>query len=104
MAATGERLLGFHWTKVHRRDPTPGASGGQAPVGEVYVLGVDPRSGVRGLGAPLTAIGLDHLAGQGLDTVMLYVEGDNERALRLYRRFGFVDYLTNVVYRRPPTG
>jgi mycothiol synthase len=70
----------------------------------VYVLGVDPRSGVRGLGAPLTAIGLDHLARQGLDTVMLYVEGDNERALRLYRRFGFVDYLTNVVYRRPPTG
>ena len=82
-----ERLLGFHWTKVH-----PGG------LGEVYVLAVDPDSPVRGLGAPLTSAGLAHLAGAGLRTVMLYVEGDNDRARRLYERMGFETWNTNVVY------
>lgn len=105
-----DRVLGFHWTKVHRTDPTPLAGGGGAAhgadragsaIGEVYVLAVDPESTVRGLGGPLTAAGLHHLAQQGLPTVMLYVEGDNDRALSLYRRFGFVTAVTDVVYAGP---
>lgn len=90
-----DTVLGFHWTKVH----SPEA------LGEVYVLGVDPAgrldgAPVRGLGGPLTAVGLQYLAGRGLNTVLLYVEGDNDRALRLYRRLGFTTYSTDVVYRR----
>jgi len=107
-----ERVLGFHWTKVHRVDPTPGvgpADPGSAraapapagPVGEVYVLGVDPESPVRGLGTPLTAAGLNYLADRGPSTVMLYVEAENAAALKLYRRFGFSTAMTNVVYARP---
>ncbi len=93
-----DTLLGFHWTKVHTEGPEP--------LGEVYVLGVDPAgrsagAAVRGLGGPLTAAGLQHLATHGLRTVLLYVEGDNDRALRLYRRLGFTTYATDVVYRRP---
>ena len=100
----GGALLGFHWTKVHPTDPTPRAdeSGGSGPVGEIYVLGVDPRAAVRGLGGVLTRVGLQYLSGRpGLKTVMLYVEGDNDRALALYRRFGFAVSGTDVVYRRP---
>ncbi len=67
----------------------------------MYLVGVDPRSPVRGLGRPLTAVGLNHLQGRGLDTVMLYVESDNEPALKLYRRFGFERYQSDVVYARP---
>jgi mycothiol synthase len=89
-----ERVLGFHWTKVHPSDP---------PVGEVYVLGVDPAAGVRGLGGPLTTIGLDHLRRQGLGAVILYVESDNERAVRLYERHGFRTSVRNVVYARVGT-
>jgi mycothiol synthase len=110
-----ERVLGFHWTKVHPVDPTPGADpqpedgptiapdGTQppGPVGEIYVLGVDPESPVRGLGTPLTAAGLNYLADRGLSTVMLYVEADNASALKLYRRFGFATAVSNVVYSRP---
>ena len=92
----GDELLGFHWTKVHDRGAGLGESG---PIGEIYVLGVDPDAGVRGLGRMLTDVGLRHLAGRGLFTVMLYVEADNDRALRLYERAGFVVQLTNVVYR-----
>ena len=112
-----ERVLGFHWTKVHPVDPTPGADpepddgsaiaadGAQppGPVGEIYVLGVDPESPVRGLGAPLTVAGLEYLAGRSLDTVMLYVEADNAPALKLYRRFGFSTAVSNVVYARGAT-
>ena len=89
------RLLGFHWTKVH-----PPVAAGADPIGEVYVLGVDPGAGVPGLGTALTRIGLEHLAGKALSTVILYVEGDNERALGLYRKFGFSVAGTDVVYAR----
>ena len=93
--------MGFHWTKIHQRDPSPGSAAARGPIGEVYVLGVDPDAGLRGLGGPLTAAGLDYLAARGLDTVMLYVEGDNDRAIRLYERFGFRTAVTNAVYARP---
>ncbi|GGM15627.1 mycothiol synthase [Nakamurella endophytica] len=102
-----DRLLGFHWTKVHAADPRTGADA----AGEVYVLGVDPLSPVRRLGAPLTLAGLRYLAGLGVGEVLLYVEGDNEPALRLYRRLGFTTSRTDVVYRPgedphspPPSG
>jgi mycothiol synthase len=95
-----DRVLGFHWTKVHPIDPTPPPDAAPGPVGEVYVLAVDPSSPVRGLGTPLTLAGLVHLAGRGLDTVLLYVEADNEAALRLYRRLGFADYAADTVYAR----
>ena len=97
----GAELLGFHWTKVHPQDrgsdgPDTGPSGA---IGEIYVLGVDPDAGVRGLGTVLAHAGLRHLGERGLRTVMLYVEQDNVRAVRLYERSGFTVHLTNVVYR-----
>ncbi len=95
------RLLGYHWTKVHDTDPTPtGRSGPAGPLGEIYVLGVDPASPIRGLGTPLTVTGLAHLRDRGPADVSLYVEGDNVRALRLYERLGFTRFLTDVVYAR----
>jgi mycothiol synthase len=95
-----DTVVGFHWTKTHQADPSPDPGGG-GPVGEVYVLGVDPQSGLHGLGRPLTAAGLDYLTARGMDTVMLYVEGDNHRAVALYERFGFQRFRTNAVYARP---
>lgn len=95
-----DTVLGFHWTKVHPPQPA------SVELGEVHVLGVDPLATVggrpaRGLGGPLTAAGLAYLAARGLQTVMLYVEGDNVRALRLYRRLGFETFSMDVVYRLP---
>ena len=50
-------------------------------LGEVYVVGVRPDAQGGGLGKALTAIGLRHLAAQGLPTAMLYVDADNTAAL-----------------------
>ncbi|WP_024794216.1 mycothiol synthase [Tomitella biformata] len=88
-AAEPERLLGFHWTKVHAGEPA---------LGEVYVVGIDPTAQGRGLGATLTLAGLRHLRGLGLETVLLYVEGDNGPALRTYERLGFSRYRADVAY------
>jgi len=84
-------LLGFHWTKVHR-DEDP-------PYGEVYVVATNPKAAGRGLGTLLTNVGLRHLATQGVDEVILYVDGDNDPAVAVYENQGFTTLRTEVQYR-----
>jgi len=90
-ASSQEEIVGFHWTKRE-----PGAT-----AGEVYVIGVDPTAGVRGLGTPLLGAGLHYLRDTGATTVDLYVEADNTRALSLYRRYGFGPVTSDVMYSAP---
>jgi mycothiol synthase len=93
LAVDGEgTLLGYHWTKVHPPTAT------EPSMGEVYVLGVDPAAHGRGLGRVLTLAGLHHLAGRGLDTVLLYVEADNAPAVRVYEKLGFAVHTADVMY------
>jgi mycothiol synthase len=87
-------LVGFHWTKIHPADPARGG----VPLGEVYVLGVDPAAQGGGLGRALTVAGLRYLAGRGLTEVLLYVDGDNTAALRTYRGLGFMPAALDVMY------
>ncbi|HEU5270876.1 MAG TPA: mycothiol synthase [Jatrophihabitans sp.] len=95
LAVSGEKILGYHWTKVHASrfgvavDP---------PLGEVYVLGIDPDAQGMRLGSALLAAGLRHLLDRGLHTVLLYVEQDNPAALRLYRRAGFSRHSADLQY------
>ncbi|WP_235545474.1 mycothiol synthase [Phycicoccus sp. Soil802] len=89
-------VAAFHWTKVDPEqrssvDPTKTA-------GEVYVVGVHPAYQGRGLGRPVTALGLAHLAGLGLAEVVLYVDGDNQAAIRTYTGLGFRSIMVDVMY------
>jgi mycothiol synthase len=85
-------LLGYHWTKVHpKQGPHPA-------IGEVYVVGVTPDAQGSGLGKALTVAGIRHLQEKGLHAVMLYVDVDNEAAVALYRKLGFVRWDTDVMY------
>ncbi len=95
------RLVGFHWTKVHGSGPASGEHA-HAPVGEVYVLGVDPSEQGRGLGPALTLAGLHSLAARGLDTVLLYVDESNRPATAVYERLGFARAATDVCWSRDP--
>jgi mycothiol synthase len=88
---TEERLLGFHWTKVHEL---------AEPLGEVYVVGVDPDAQGGGLGKALTIAGLRYLKDSGLRQVMLYVESDNAPAVRVYTRLGFTLWDADVQFGR----
>lgn len=74
-------LAAFCWTKVHH-DASP-------PMGEIYVIAVDPQFHGLGLGRALTIAGLDHLAGIGLKVGMLHVDAANTAAMALYTSLGF---------------
>jgi mycothiol synthase len=93
------KLAGFCWTKVHP-DHRP-------PLGEIYVVAVDPGFRGLGLGRDLVVAGLDHLAAQGLTMAMLYVDAENAGALGLYEELGFVTdhvdraYVGDVAGRSP---
>ena len=108
-------MVGFHWTKVHGGSGHngPGHKGpghkGPAhhehvhqhdPIGEIYVLAVDPDSGIRGLGRALSIIGLTYLRSLGLTQAMLYVDEVNSRAISLYEGLGFAHWDTDILYRR----
>ncbi len=90
LAISGGRMIGYHWTKQH-----------EDQVGEVYVLGVDPLDGGRGLGRALLGVGLAHLKRRGNVTVQLYVESDNEGAIALYSAYGFRVVRRDVMYASP---
>jgi mycothiol synthase len=102
LLATGSdgELLGFHWTKVHGAHRDDSATHAHDPIGEVYVLGVDPSAAGLGLGTALTLAGLRYLRGQGLEQAMLYVDESNTTAIRLYTRLDFARWTTDVSYRR----
>ena len=114
-----DEVAAFHWTKVDPGTPTVGrAHGGRGhdgegreashavgegreashSAGEVYVVGVHPRYQGRGLGRPLTALGLAHLASLGLEEVDLYVDGDNHAAIHTYTALGFRSIMVDVMY------
>jgi mycothiol synthase len=114
------RLVGFHWTKVHGghgADEPHGHPDGTThahehehghherehhdhpPIGEVYIVGVDPSEQGRGLGPALTLVGLRSLQARGLADVLLYVDESNEAAVKTYTRLGFERHATDVLYR-----
>lgn len=91
VAWRGGAMVGFHWTKQHDNH-----------LGEVYVLGVDPRAAGTGLGKVLLSAGLRHLRDRGNTAVELYVESDHTAAVRLYRGFGFATVSRDVMYVLTP--
>ncbi|MGU3411781.1 mycothiol synthase [Microbacterium sp. M1A1_1b] len=82
-------LVGSCWLKV------------DDGVGEFYAVAVRPDQQGRGLGGVLMRAGSARLVGRGLQAQALYVEGDNEPALALYRRSGFTQHAIDVQYAAP---
>jgi mycothiol synthase len=64
---------------------------------------VDPSEQGTGLGKALTIVGLRHLRQLGLPDAMLYVDGDNEAAIRLYTGLGFTRWETDVMFSKSAT-
>ncbi len=91
------RMAGFCWTKIHPADEERPDEGHGAALGEIYVVAAHPDFHGIGLGKALTVAGLDHLS-RSVDTGMLYVDADNEAAVGLYRKLGFVVHHTDRAF------
>jgi mycothiol synthase len=74
-------LQAFCWTKVH--------SDTEPPMGEIYVIAVDPAHAGGGLGSKMTIAALHHLTQHNLPIAMLYVDADNAQAISVYTALGF---------------
>jgi mycothiol synthase len=94
LAFDADGLAGFCWTKIHP------ASEGEMELGEIFVIGVDPSRKSAGLGRALVVAGLASLADRGVRTGMLFVDGDNQAALRLYESLGFTVHRRDRAYER----
>ena len=86
-------LAGFHWTKWH------GASAEtDTATGEVYVIALASEYQGRGLSGYLLRRGIKQMVNKGATEVILYVEKDNESAVRVYEKSGFDIAENHVVY------
>lgn len=68
---------------------------------EVLTIAVDPSAQGRGLGAVLLTELMREAARRACDDVVLEVRVDNDRAQRLYRRFGFAGVGVRKGYYQP---
>ena len=83
LCVSEEKIVGFCWTKIHQDLVN------KEPIGELYVIGVDPEHSGKGIGKALCTQGLIYLKNKGITQGMLYVDEDNEAGKGLYKTLGF---------------
>lgn len=89
----GAELAGSTWIKTVRGDDEVEC--------ELYAVGVRPEHAGRGLGRLLLDVTLARMAQHSPDRVTLYVDGENERAVRLYEHASFTVDSRSRQWARP---
>ena len=103
IAEENQRMVGFCWTKIHgghsHKHSEHEEEHDHDPIGEIYIMGVDPEFSGKGIGKAVTIAGLRHMRYQGIFSAMLYVDADNHAAIKLYQSLGFTEWGRDVLYR-----
>lgn len=94
-------VAGYAWVKTLREEPDA-SPGPRRTECELYAIGVHPDFAGKGLGSALTDSVLVRMAEHDPAAVSLYVDGDNERAVGLYRARGFTVDVRSVQWLRRP--
>jgi mycothiol synthase len=77
------KIAGFCWTKIHQDFVN------QDPIGELYVIGVDPSESGKGIGRAVCTEGLIYLKKKGIKQAILYVDKSNYQGKQLYTSLRF---------------
>lgn len=80
-----DKVIGYCWIKVTGK----GDKSSRRRKGRLFMLGVDPDYRGMGAGKLVLLVGLAHLKEEGLKTVELTVDSENEVAVNLYQSIGF---------------
>ena len=83
-------MIGYNWCKITDDEA------------EIYVIGIAPEAAGHGYARALMAAAYARIRERGHDEVVLYVDGENARAVDLYRRQGFDVRATDVQYTVDP--
>lgn len=100
-------MTGFCWTKIHgghtHKHSHNEDEHDHDPIGEIYIMAINPDYSGKGIGRAVTIAGLRHMRYQGIFSAMLYVDADNETAIKLYKSLGFTEWGRDVLYRKTIT-
>jgi mycothiol synthase len=103
IATESGKMIAFCWTKIHGGHSHSHSGDGEHhdhdPIGEIYIMGVDPQHAGKGLGKMLASTALRYLRQNANFSAMLYVDSDNQAALALYKSLGFSEFGRDVMYR-----
>ncbi len=103
IAEKNKQLIASTWTKVHGAHPHDHGDAEQShahpAIGEIYITAVDPAHAGQGIGKILSITALNYLKYRGLSDAMLYVDFDNEAAVKLYTSIGFINNNYNLLYK-----
>lgn len=101
--ADGPELAGSTWIKTVRESgsETEHSAYDSSVETELYAIGIRPEYAGRGLGRLLLEVTLARMAQHAPERVSLYVDGENEAAVRMYRSAGFTIASSSRQWVRP---
>ena len=101
--ADGPELAGSTWIKTVRESgsETEHSAYDSSVDTELYAIGIRPEYAGRGLGRLLLEVTLARMAQHAPGRVSLYVDGENEAAVRMYRSAGFTIASSSRQWVRP---
>lgn len=99
----GAELAGSTWIKTVRESGsgTAHSANDSSVETELYAIGIRPEYAGRGLGRLLLEVTLARMAQHAPGRVSLYVDGENEAAVRMYRSAGFTIASSSRQWVRP---
>jgi len=100
LAERNKQIIGSVWTKIHgSKRKNSEIDDDEPPVGEIYIIAVDSDHLNLGLGDVLLKMGLNNLISKHIKHVFLYVDADNLRAIKFYKKNKFNIISQDYLYK-----
>ena len=90
LAERNKQIIGSIWTKIHgSKKGNRDIDDDEPPVGEIYIIAIDSDHLNLGIGGVLLKMGLNYLISKHIKHAFLYVDADNLRAIKFYKKNKF---------------